>query len=438
MSKRRVYTKKRYNQKSLHKEREYGFFWYSWIWHTMRPLMVMLASVVIVAGILSTGWNYVYSHYLMPVDPTSTEVQLFQVEKGASLSQIGTKLVEQKLLRNKGVFKYMVEFQGLSGKIQYGNYDLSPSMTVNEIISMLTTGDGKSKERQITIVPGWTVEDIAAYLVKQGALTDTKEFLALANDLERFQSDYYSLTHAAEQDDIKQRKYALEGYLAPDTYRVYTDASAESIIRILLGQTDVVLDKAFNQQDVVDEAAYDEDGNLITPEVVEPYDGGLTEDEVMIMASMVEKEARKSTDFAKVAAVFYNRLSKDMRLESDPTVKYTLGISKMALTEEELSTESKYNTYKIKGLPVGPICNPSPRAINAVLYPDLTYIEEGYLYFCSGDPSSTELIFSKTLEEHQAAVAQYRPLWVEYDRKVEAGETPAPTVSPEPTQEAAQ
>lgn len=141
----------------------------------------------------------------------------------------------------------------------------------------------------------------------------------------------------------------------------------------------------------------------------------MTMDEVMTLASMIEKEAKKG-DFAKVSAVFHNRLKQNMTLGSDVTVKYVSGSQKMALGDSDLAVDSPYNTYTHKGLPVGPICNPSMDAVVAALYPDEQYVAQKYLYFCSTDPSSGALHFSKTLEEHEAAVAMYRPLWEEYDR----------------------
>lgn len=437
MARRPKHSRRRYDAKRLHKEREYGFFWYSWLWHSLRPLLIFLCSIIVVAGITSMGWNYVYSHFLMPMEPGSTDTVNFTVEKNATVSGIASDLVEQKILRNKGIFKYMVSFQGLSGSIQYGQYELSPGMTVNQIIEALTTGDGKSKERQITIVPGWTVEDIADYLFERGAIQDKQEFLTLCNDVEQFKNECYALQEAYNNGKLTGRKYALEGYLAPDTYRIYVDASPEDIIKTLLAQTDVVMERAYNnnQTDVV----YDEEGNVVE-EATAKYETDLNEEEIIILASIIEKEAALTSDYAKVSAVFYNRLAQGMRLESDATVSYPLEITnRMILTEDELNTDSIYNTYKVDGLPGGPICNPSPAAIEAALYPDVSFMNEGYLYFCAKDMTTQELEFSKTSEEHQAAVAKYRPSWEAFDQQ-QASATPEPTAEPtvEPTPEAGQ
>ncbi len=133
------------------------------------------------------------------------------------------------------------------------------------------------------------------------------------------------------------------------------------------------------------------------------------------MASVIEKEA-KEKDFSAVSAVFHNRLKAGMKLESDVTVHYITGDHKFVLTEAELKTNSPYNTYLYKGLPPGPICNPGRKAIQAALYPDEMMVAEKYLYFCAKEPSSGELYFSRTLEEHERAVAAYAPLWQKFDQ----------------------
>ena len=115
--------------------------------------------------------------------------------------------------------------------------------------------------------------------------------------------------------------------------------------------------------------------------------------------------------------MFHNRLKKGMKLESDVTIHYITGVKKMNLSSTDVAVDSPYNTYKNKGLPPGPICSPSAAAIRAALYPDETYLAEGYLYFCAKDPSSGELYFSRTLKEHEQAVAIYAPLWEAWDKE---------------------
>lgn len=419
--KRRVVSRKFYNQRTLLREREYGFYWYAWLWKIIRPILIFGASAIIVLGIFINVWFALYDNFLKPVNPDDQTTVTFKINQGDYVSTIGNHLVEQGLLRNKGIFKYMVMFKGVTSDIQYGTYQLSPSMNVSEIIDILSSGTS-SVERSITIIPGWTVEDIANYFYTIGAIENKAEFLALCNDQEKFASVSHQVAQAVEAGSTSGRKYLLEGYLAPDTYRVFTTASAESLIKTLLSQTELVMDDLYASIEANEAVA---EGSFVSM---------LTQDQTIILASMIEKEAGTADDYGRVSAVFHNRLARGMRLESDPTVKYVTGSTDFILPSDELNLDSAYNTYVIGGLPVGPICNPSKAAIEAALHPNQDYINEGYLYFCSKDPSSGELQFSRTLEEHEAAVAQYRPLWEAYDaeQRAKAAETPQPTEGTNP------
>ena len=411
----------RYTQKTLRRDREYGFYWYSALWRVLRPVLVFLCALVIVAGVVFTGVNLVNEHFFMAVEPGNTDRVDFAIDSGSSITSIGTNLEKAGLIRSKSIFKYIIQFKGLTSKIQYGSYPLNKDMDVNQVIDALCAGSA-TNERTITIIPGWTVEDIAGYLKKQGALTDTAQFLALCNDLDHFLDYSYTLQTAQQEGQLEGRRYQLEGYLAPDTYRVYMNASAESIIQTLLKQTETVVDSVYNAQPT-QQVVRDEFGQIITDEQ-EAQDEQevqfvttLNQDETLVLASIIEKEAAKKEDYAKVSAVFHNRLEKGMRLESDATTAYPLGISRMVLTADELATVNGYNTYTKDALPVGPICNPSKAAIQAALYPDTDTIYDDYLYFCAADPATGELVFSKTKEEHQANVSKYRPLWLAYDQQ---------------------
>ena len=381
------------DERELHESRRYGFFWYDWIWKLLRPVLVFAASFVIVCGLVYTLYCKLDEMFFAPVDAQDAQTQSFSVASGSSLSTVARNLEEAGLIHNHTVFKYMADFMGKGQVIQSGDYELSRAMSATEILDQLVSGDGKPLTTTITIIPGWTVEDVAQYLKEKGVLSDTEEFLSLCRSGESY-SGYYFIEEILAQDDAGSRRYALEGYLSPNTYEIYTSSSADTIIKRLLSQTEAAY-----------LLGYDERAQEL----------GMTMDEVFTLASMIEKEA-KTADFAKVSAVFHNRLKKGMTLGSDVTVKYVSGSQKMALSDSDLAVDSAYNTYTRTGLPVGPICNPSMDAVVAALYPDEQYVAQKYLYFCSTDPDSGELHFSKTLEEHNAAVAMYRPLWEEYDR----------------------
>lgn len=415
-TKRRILSKKLYNQQTLHREREYGFYWYSWLWDLIRPVLIFLISLTICAGIVYSGWMMIYGSLLKPMDTEDTTTVSFKIESGNSVTTVGKNLVKQGLLRNNSLFKFYIQFQGLTNKIHPGVYQISPSMTMGEIATILTSGSS-SVERTITIIPGWTVQDIGEYFLRIGAIDDLNAFLEVCNQTALFKNDYTQLINAYSEGANQNRVFSVEGYLAPDTYRVFSTASPESLLRTLLGQTEVVMDRLYSESIVETEGSY------VTT---------LTQDQIIILASIIEKEAAARDDYGRVSAVLHNRLNAGMKLECDSTINYVTGSSTLVLSTADMALESAYNTYLIDGLPAGPICNPSAAALEAALHPNEFYLKEGYLYFCSKDPASGELAFSKTKAEHEAAVAQYRPLWEAYDAEQQrkAAEQAAATAAP--------
>ena len=330
--------KREYDHETLRDEREYGFYWYSGIWNILRPVLIALAALLIVFGLISGAYSAIDEHFLSPVDPADPNEYAFSVESGNSLTRVANNLQEQGLIKNRTFFKYYCDFAGLGQKIQAGDYLIKKSMDMFEIADLLTTGDGNPITTDITIIPGTTVETIAEALKEKGIFDDTAEFLNICKTGEGV-TDYYFIDEELKTANVESRRYLLEGFLAPNTYEIYTDASALDIIKKLLSQTDKVFTAEWQAR---------------AEEI------GMTMDQVLTLASMIEKEAKKA-DFAKVSAVFHNRLDQGMMLQSDPTVHYVTGERRMALRQSDLAVDSPYNTYKVSGLPVGPICNPRPR-----------------------------------------------------------------------------
>ena len=389
-----------YTREQLHRERAYGPYWFSGIWSVVRQALILFCAFITVFGIITGSIRTVRHRFFDPTEPKDTTPVAFSVASGTSLSRVAANLESQSLIRSRSAFRYYADLLGYSQKIQAGEYTLNRSMSMTEIMNELISGDGRPLVRNITIIPGWTVPDIAAYLTAQGIIKNEDDFLSLCRDASSYNS-YYYIHDIINAGTDKQRVYPLEGYLAPDTYEIYTDADANSIIKKLLSQSGSVLTSAyFTRLD---------DLNKIMKT-------SYTMDDIVILASMIEKEAR-TQDFARVAAVFYNRLKAKMRLQSDATVKYLTGITRLALSGSDTAVSSPYNTYQHAGLPVGPICCPSPQAIYAALNPDETFMKAGkeYYYFCTREPDSALLYFSRTLAEHEAAVAQYKPLWEKWD-----------------------
>lgn len=380
---------------AIREEREYGLFWYSWLWDLVRPVLIFACALLLVAGIVTSAWHAFSARYIDPVDPDDSAAVPFVIESGDSLTRVANRLESQNLVRNKSVFKYFADFMGFSQKIQAGEYTLNRAMTISQIAERLTEGDGKPIVRTITVIPGWTIEEIGQYLVKEGVFDDPADFLARC----RSGADYAAYYYISDilQGGAGDRKYVLEGYLAANTYEVYMTAGADDIIRKLLSQTEAMFKEGYHAR---------------------AEELSMTMDDVLTLASLIEKEA-KTGDFTRVSAVFHNRLKAGMALESDVTVKYVLGTRRMVLDSTDLAVDSPYNTYRVKGLPPSPICAPSPNAVEAALYPDEDFLADQYLFFCSKNPDTGELHFSRTYSEHEQAVQVYRPLWEAFDRRAD-------------------
>ncbi|MGI6003886.1 MAG: endolytic transglycosylase MltG [Christensenellales bacterium] len=366
-----------------------------------RALTVFLISLCIVGVTLYFGVNSLYTSYVSPVDENDSTAVEFTIERGASLSEVSQNLEEANLVRHKGIFKYYVEFTDRTKDIKSGIYTLNRSMTMDDIIAEISRGTAAGNTMDILIIEGTTVEQMAAAIKKQ--MTDKRvpfneqEFLEICKEpSESLTADYPFLATLMEQDNLEDRKYALEGYLFPAKYEIYTDSSAEAIVRKMLSATSNIFGNADFQAKFINQ--------------------DMTMDEVLTLASIIEKEGTKDT-FNKISAVFHNRLKADMHLSSDVTVQYITGKVSVAMTDGEISVESPYNTYKNKGLPIGPIAAPGLAAIEAAIGPDTEYVQQNYLYFTLTDPETGELAFSKTGEEHEAIVEQWRPKWIEYDQK---------------------
>ncbi len=414
-----LFRTERYTRKSVSRDREYGMFWYDWLWHLLRPALCFVCALLVLLGIVSIAWDRLYNGYIAPRDGSDVTSYSFSVASGESVTTIGQHLEEQGYISSSSLFKYYIQFYGLTNQLQSGVYQLSRSMDLFEVATVLSSGKA-SNERTIRILPGWTVEDVADYLVQVGALKNRYELIMLCRNtptnskyLYRDYIDYsLALISANENKDLGQRTYPLEGYLAPDTYRIYLNADAPSILRTLIKQSDVVYNKLFVSEGGDESENYNGEAPTYGAKGVT-----LSSDEIYTLASVIEKEASTPEDMQRVSAVFYNRLAANMRLQSDPTAKYLSGITNISLTSAQTNRSSPYNTYVVDGLPLGPICSPGTAALNAALNPDPQYLDENYLFFCAAEPTSGELVFAKTYAEHQANVEKYRPLWEEYDRQ---------------------
>lgn len=363
------------------------------IWTFCRPIAITVTSLVIVFAVFATAFSYLLNNYFYPVDPDNATPVVVTIPSGSGASAIAKILYdagdegETGLIANKAVFKIYVDFMGKSSSLQAGTYTLSRNMDIDQIVDILCQGNPPRRTVTVVIKEGSTVETIAAQLVEAGMEFAEADFLDLCRTGEAFNE--YSFVAAIEQNPAQARDYLLEGYLFPDTYQFYVDSSAETVInRMLVRFNEIFTDEFIARAEEMD----------------------MSIDDVVNLASIIEKEA-KTADFAKVSAVFHNRIAQNMTFGSDATIQYIVKGNKLVFNAEDLANPSLYNTYLYKGLPLGPITNPGSAAIYAALYPDEEYVADGYLYFCLMSSETGELVFAKTLAEHNANVEKYRPYW---------------------------
>ena len=282
-----------------------------------------------------------------------------------SFQQIAALLERERLIKSRLAFVWLGRFQSADRKIRAGEYDLNPSMTPAEILSRLTTG--QVVLYSILIPEGLTMVQVAEIFGQQG-LVDPLELL-------RWMKDPVFIASLGIKADT------LEGYLYPDTYKFPRGIRPKEVITAMVEHLRQV---------------YGADLQARTQELK------MTQHEVLTLASIIEKESGSNGEREEISAVFHNRLKKRIPLQSDPTVIYGLPNFDGNIHKKDLSSPSPYNTYRIAGLPPGPIANPGIQSIRATLYPSHSQA----LYFVSKNDGTHQ--FSTTLAEHNQAVEKYQ------------------------------
>ncbi len=285
-----------------------------------------------------------------PLEENSVTQKIVNIPSGTSAKEIVGILEQNEIIKkNNYTFRILIKIMKLEDKLKYGEYSISPSMNMLQILDKLVKGEVKTYK--ITIPEGYTCTQIAELLEKK-EIASKVAFLEL----------------------VKNKDKPLEGYLFPDTYEIPKKYGAEETARVLLSN--------FNQIAIENNFAG------------KSKEIGFSLDEIIILASIIEKEAKFSDEKNKVSSVFHNRLKTGMKLQSCATIQYILETPKEKLEENDLKIDSPYNTYLYRGLPPGPICNPGFDSILAALEPE----KEDYLYFLLGE--NGKHIFSKTYQEH--------------------------------------
>jgi UPF0755 protein len=300
----------------------------------------------------------------------------FRISAGTSTAQIVQELKNKKLISSPLAVKlYLSRHKDI--KIQAGEYQFPANTPTRQLISNLATGKSLSREVSILFREGLTSKDMQAELIKRNYLMDNSFYTLAQTPLNKLPDNLQNFSFIK----LLPSTVNLEGYLFPDTYRVYKEFSAEELIEKMLQNFEFKLTDDLR---------------------IDIIKSGHSLNDIITMASLLEREVRTEEDMKIVSGLFWDRITVGQALQSCASLAYILGVNKAQYSYEDTQIDSPYNTYQHRDLPPGPIGNPGLRAIKAALYPTKT----DYNYFLSR-PDTGETVFSVTLEEHNEAKAKY-------------------------------
>jgi UPF0755 protein len=332
-----------------------------------KNLKLTAAALAVLFLIVTSLVQLNYIRQLQPMVPGEKKQIAVTIPESSNARQIAVLLEQKKLVRSQSAFLTYARRKHLDGQLKAGNYRLSRSQSVPEIVQIIAAG--KVALNTITIPEGYTVAQIGELLVNRHICTAEQWTAAL-------QKDYnYDFLQKAPSGP-----HHLEGFLYPDTYSIPDRVTAEQIIDLMLKNFDKVWTQYFKDQASAKKAdAY----------------------QTVVIASMIEREAQLSSERKIIAGVIYNRMNSNMPLQIDATVVYALGRQTDLVTYKDLEIDSPYNTYKYAGLPPGPISCPGKASLEAALNPGK---HSFYYYVAKGDGSHQ---FSSTYAEHLQAKQKY-------------------------------
>lgn len=344
-----------------------------------RIVFGCLGVLVLLIGIAAGGFlTFREGAKAKQVGGTAAPVR-FTVVQGATVSQVGEALEQQGVIRSASYFRWM----GRESKLKPGVYKVSANQTPAEMLERFV--NGKVDTTKVTFPEGFTVRQMAARLKKNGVITDDTSFLTMVRE------QGTKVGGRAFPDD-------LEGYLFPDTYQFPWGSSPQEVAGLMAGNfRERVIDGLEKEQ----------------------KESGHSLKDVIIVASMIEREAEVEEDRPHIAAVIYNRLKKGMPLQIDATIQYARGQHKERLMNSDLEIASPYNTYKNSGLPPGPICCPGLPSIEAALKPSTS---DDLFYVDSGEGTGHHL-FAKTYAEHLKNVSIFRKRRAERQKQEQGAPT---------------
>jgi UPF0755 protein len=335
----------------------------------MRHIREWMKKRAWLSFVIATATLTVVIHFYIAllVPPAKEKVwKEIQVTEGMSFKTITAVIQKQGIIRYRGYFEIIGRLQGLSRKVRTGFYGLNTNMSLWDVLEALRKG--RIIEYEVVIPEGYNLYQIGWTLSGTPLISDPEQFIRLVRNKK------YVRALGVEAD-------SLEGYLFPDTYYLPKGIKLEDIPRKMVQRYREVFTDSYRRR---------------------AKELGLTEHQILTLASIVEKEALVPSERKIIAAVYLNRLKKGMKLQADPTAVYGTKAWITNVTRSDLKRRSPYNTYLRKGLPPGPIANPGEGAILASLYPDRV----DYLFFVAqGDGSH---FFSKDFASHEKAIGRYR------------------------------
>ncbi|HEX7124367.1 MAG TPA: endolytic transglycosylase MltG [Thermodesulfobacteriota bacterium] len=323
-------------------------------------LLAVLLVLVVATGAAAYGYLALSS----PAGPAGA-TRVVEVPPGRPFAAVARDLEAAGVVRDGRLLAWYARLTGAAGRLKAGEYEFPSDASARDVLGRLVRGE--VRQHQVTIPEGWTVREIASLLAAE-RLTEAEAFVARAED----PAFARSLGVPADR---------LEGYLFPDTYRFVRGLSPDQILRTMVAQYRA---------------------NVSAELLAEAKAQGFSEHELVTLASIVEKETGQPHERPLVAAVFRNRLKRRMPLQSDPTVIYGIQDFDGNIRKSDLLTWTPYNTYRIRGLPPGPIANPGRAALEATVRP----APVPYLYFVSRNDGTH--IFATTLAEHERNVDRYQ------------------------------
>lgn len=322
----------------------------------------------------------------LPKSFLKKDIVLYNLERGSSYKEIARDLERRGIIKNAQFFKFYVLVTLQYSKLQAGNYELSESMSITDIVKKFIAGD--IVKQRITVIEGWDIEDIAKNLAEKEIYSKENFILATKKDWSTCSASAQSSNQISDCSGFsfeflndKPKNVSLEGYLFPDTYYLSEKSLPEELIKFALSNLDKKLTLELRQE--------------ISRQKKSLF-------QIITMASMLEKEVQTLENKKVVSGILWKRIKEGIPLQVDATINYVTGKSDKKVAINDTKIDSPYNTYKYYGLPLGPISNPGMDSILATIYPE----SSDYWYYLSADGTG-KTIFSKTLEEHIEAQRQY-------------------------------